>query len=71
MYFLSWKFQSLCLNLQKYNIYETNCSKDLKLNNPSNQYDTINLVDESPEIEVGPIFEEEPYGYTPSFYMEN
>ena len=43
--------------------------EDLKLNNPSNQFDTINLVDESLEIEVGHVAEDEPCNYTPPFYI--
>ena len=38
--------------------YMKQIEKDLNLNNPSNQYDTINLVDESPEIKVGPDVDE-------------
>ena len=39
----------------------------LKLYNTSNQSDTINLADESPEIEVGPAVEEESFDYKPPF----
>ena len=40
----------------------------LKLNNPNSQSDTINIVDESPEIEVGHAVDEE-MNYIPPFYI--
>ena len=44
--------------------------KDLKLNNPSNQSNTVNLANESVEIEVGSVVEEEPSDYTTPLYIK-
>ena len=54
--------------LAKIPAYMKQIGNTLKLNNPNSQSDTINNVDESPEIELGHVVDEE-MNYIPPFYI--